>query len=560
MNFDRLVEQAISGTVGVGGSLSAFRCELALCATIVAMLSAKVALPRWKNSAFVFTLAGLGAAMVLAFPVNWIPDYPKWVPTWLLGLPPGPGQAIFSGALAADSFTTFLRVLLLLFTILFTTFIQMAGAFDQDDLTEFHTLMLGALLGMCLMISANHVLIVLLGVEMASVPCYVLAGMQRHRTRSSEAALKYAVFGAGTAGVMLFGLSLLSGVLGSADLPTMGVRLAELIQSHQLGADSAVILSLGGLMLMVGVAFKLSAVPFHFWAPDVFEGATAEVAAFLSVASKVAALGLLVRLAVDFSFPIDHSFGALSAMVPLPLYLDAAAPVRQYIYLLVSALAAVTCTFGNLAAYGQTNMKRLLAYSTIAHAGYMMMPVAAAVALVGAPPDASSRLNPSQEAVAALIVYIAIYLFMNLAAFAMVAFLRNATGSEEIADYAGLVRRSPALTVCMALVMFSLVGLPPLAGFQGKLLIFLALVRAKMWPLLAVGALNTVLSLFYYLRVVRVMTLSPEPLYRDAPEIPLLSLAGSYCAMLTLPVVVLFFLVGGLSMWANLAALAFFPP
>jgi NADH-quinone oxidoreductase subunit N len=558
------VEQAVGALSGAGGSLGAFRCELTLCATIVVMLLSKVFFPRWRNSAFVCTLAGLGVAMVLAFPLNWI-DYPwSWLPSSLVGVAPSagpePAGTIFSGALAADSFTTFVRVLLLLFTILFTTFLQMAGAFDQDDLTEFHTLMLGALLGMCLMIAANHVLIVLLGVEMASVPCYVLAGIQRHRSRSSEGALKYAVFGAGTAGVMLFGLSLLAGTLGSADLPTMSVRLAGLIGTPQLGNNGALVLALGGLMLMVGVAFKLSAVPFHFWAPDVFEGATAEVAAFLSVASKLAALGLLVRLAANFAFPLDHSFGVLSAMISPHQYVEAAAPIRQYIVLLLSVLAAVTCTFGNLAAYGQTNMKRLLAYSTIAHAGYMMMPVAAAVALVGAPPESSgSHLNPAQEAIAALVVYMAIYLFMNLAAFAIVAFLRNATGSEEIADYAGLVRRSPGLTVCMALVMFSLVGLPPLAGFQAKLLIFLALVRAGMWPLLLVGILNTVLSLFYYLRVVRVMALSPEPLYRDAPEIPLSSLAGSYCAMLTLPVVVLFFLVGGLSMWANLAAFAFFP-
>ncbi len=138
--------------------------------------------------------------------------------------------------------------------------------------------------------------------------------------------------------------------------------------------------------------------------------------------------------------------------------------MRQYICTLISLLAAVTCTFGNLAAYGQTNMKRLLAYSTIAHAGYMMMPVAAAVALVGVRPADEARM-----AIAALVVYISIYLFMNLAAFAIVAFLRNALGSEEIADYAGLVRRSPGLTVCMAIVMFSLVGLPPLAGFQAKL-------------------------------------------------------------------------------------------
>ena len=169
-------------------------------------------------------------------------------------------------------------------------------------MTEFFVLMLGALVGMCLMISANHILIVMLGVEMASVPCYVLAGMKRNQPKASEAALKYAVFGAGTAGVMLYGMSLLVGVLGSAHVPTMTARLAELFQQpNGITAGQTTVLVLGGLMLSVGLAFKLSAVPFHFWAPDVFEGTTAEVAAFLSVASKAAALGLLVRLATGFA-------------------------------------------------------------------------------------------------------------------------------------------------------------------------------------------------------------------------------------------------------------------
>jgi NADH-quinone oxidoreductase subunit N len=215
-------------------------------------------------------------------------------------------------------------------------------------------------------------------------------------------------------------------------------------------------------------------------------------------------------------------------------------------------LAAVTCTFGNLAAYGQTNMKRLLAYSTIAHAGYMMMPVAAAMALVGTNQDAA------HGAIASLVVYIGIYLFMNLAAFAMVAFLRNTIGSEEIADYSGMIHTSPGLTVCMAIVMFSLVGLPPLAGFQGKLVIFYALIQAKLWPLLFVGVFNTVLSLFYYLRVVKVMALSPQPLHRAPPVIPLSSMVGIYCFALTMPVVALFFVPGGLLNWAYAAASALF--
>jgi NADH-quinone oxidoreductase subunit N len=161
-------------------------------------------------------------------------------------------------------------------------------------------------------------------------------------------------------------------------------------------------------------------------------------------------------------------------------------------------------------------------------------------------------------AIASLVVYISIYLFMNLAAFAIVAFLRNATHSEEIADYAGLMQTSPGLTVCMAIVMFSLVGLPPLAGFPAKLTIFLSLVKAHLWVLLFVGALNTVLSLFYYLRVVRVMVFSPPPLYGQPPTIPLSSAAGMYCAFVTVPVVALFFLLGVLLNWADAAASTLF--
>jgi NADH-quinone oxidoreductase subunit N len=292
------------------------------------------------------------------------------------------------------------------------------------------------------------------------------------------------------------------------------------------------VLVLGGLMLMAGVGFKLSAVPFHFWAPDVFEGAPAEVAAFLSVASKAAALGLLTRLAMLFS-AVSH-------------------PASVYVAGLVGLLAAVTCTFGNLAAYGQTNMKRLLAYSTIAHAGYMMMPVAAAVALAGRHDAAGAR-----TAVASLLIYLGIYLFMNLGAFAFVAFLRNAIHSETIDDYAGLMRRSPGLAICAAIILFSLVGLPPLAGFIAKFTVFAALLDARLLTLLAIGGLNTVLSLFYYLRVVRVVVLRPEPEGRPAPSIPLASVPGTYTAVLTAFLIGLFLYWGGLSAWANVAASSF---
>jgi NADH-quinone oxidoreductase subunit N len=423
----------------------------------------------------------------------------------------------------------------MLFLVLFATFTRVSGVPNDDDATEFYVMILGATIGLCIMVSANHALMVVLGIEMASVPCYVLAGILRHRRASSEAALKYAVFGAAAAGVMLYGFSLLTGVLGSAHLPTMAERLAVWLgqandAQHQ---TTAVVLVLGGLMTMVGLAFKLSAVPFHFWAPDVFEGAPAEVGTFLSIASKAAAVALLTRLALIFSgclLPADSA--AVAAL----------APVRFYLASLIALLAAVTCTFGNLAAYGQTNIKRLLAYSTIAHAGYLMMPVAAAVVLAG---DVAHREKAS-DAVAALIVYLGVYLFMNFGAFAVVAFVRNARKSELIADYAGMVRRSPAVAVAMAVILFSLVGLPPLAGFSAKFAAFAELLDAKMYLLLIIGGLNTVVSLFYYLRVVKVMMLEPEPDEHPAPDIPLFSTPGVYAVVLAGMMFLIFVIWGGL--------------
>jgi NADH-quinone oxidoreductase subunit N len=528
MNFIELVQNLFDERVNPGqtlwASLGAFMPETILCITIVAILLMRIVLPSWKTCSYYLMLLGTVTALYFAVPWNWFPATVS------------PAKPLFAGMLVYDSFSIYMRSLLLIFALLFTTFTQISRVPDQEDAAEFYVLILGALVGMSLMISANHLVMILIGVEMASVPSYVLAGFLRNRRKSSEAALKYAVYGAGAAGIMLFGMSLLAGVLGSAHLPTMAQRLAEVLESGA-GVDRSLVLVLGGLMLMVGLAFKLSAVPFHFWVPDVFEGASAEVAAFLSVASKAAALALLVRLSMAFSFLAD------------PVLLKNLAPVRQYIGLMIAVLAAVTCTFGNLAAYGQTNLKRMLAYSTIAHAGYMMMPIAAAVVMIEKNPEGA------REAVSSMIVYISIYVFMNLAAFAGVAFLRNATGSEDIGDFSGLVRRSPGFTICMAIVMFSLLGLPPLSGFVAKVAIFLkALIQAKMYALLAIGVLNTVLSLFYYLRVVKVMILEPERPDRPLPAISLLSLPGFYFATLTVPVVALFFLWGGLLNWAYAAA------
>jgi NADH-quinone oxidoreductase subunit N len=533
VNFSDLIQSVIRDTVGP--SFSAFRPEVAISITILVILLQRTFLPAWKSGALYLMLAGLAAALWFVLP---------WSGS-------GVGvthTATFTGMLVADSFSIGLRFLIYLFTLLFVLFTQVSGLPKREDAAEFYVMICGALLGMSLMVSANHLIVALVGMEMASLPCYVLAGWQRNRRESSEAALKYAVFGAGAAGIMLFGMSLLAGALGSAHLPTMAARLIELVGQFKTDQASVVALGglmmLGGLMVLVGVGFKLAAFPFHFWAPDVFEGSSAEVAAFISVASKIAALGLLVRLALAFS------------VVPDATVLESLAPSRQYLTLMIATLAAVTCTFGNLAAYGQTNMKRLLAYSTIAHAGYMMMPIAAAVAVAGEP-----GLAGTKEAISSLVVYAGIYLFMNLAAFAGVAFLRNVLGSEDLQEYSGLIRRSPGFTVCMALVMFSLLGVPPLAGFTAKFAVFKALYetgKAPIYALLMIGVLNTVLSLFYYLRVVKVMVIDPEPADRTAPEIPLFSVSGAYFFMLASFMVILFLFSGGVAKLAEQAVQSLF--
>jgi len=537
MDLGGILTTSLTDALGV--SLPHFRVELALAATIVLVLLCRM-LPvlRWLDSGMV-ALGGIAFALWYA-----------WID--LRSLPGGPwGEAaagpasleLFGGLLVFDSLTAFIRFLLCGFLVLYVLFTKVSGIPDREDGADFYTLVLGSSLGMCLMASANHLLMLFMAVEMASVPSYALAGLLKGRKASSEAALKYAVYGAGAAGIMLYGISLLAGVLGTCHLPSMAAELGRIVGE---GADtgSIMVLALGGLMLAAGLAFKLSAVPFHFWCPDVFEGAAAEVGAFLSVASKAAAVALAVRVAFALGW-LGDAAGVTAAGL---------ADVRHFSASVIGLMAAVTCTLGNLAAYGQTNMKRLLAYSTIAHAGYLLMGVAAAVALLGVDPDGCRR------AVTAIAFYLATYLFMNLAAFAIVAVLRNRLRSEEIASYAGLVRTSPGIVVATAAVLVSLIGLPPLAGFVSKFLVFSSLVdaitkgveRPLMLALLLVGGLNTVVSLFYYLRVLKVMTFDPPADGRVAAAAPVW-LPGAYVTALVLPVVILGVFWAGLYAVARLA-------
>lgn len=553
-----IVDNLVSDTLAV--SLPLYWPELILCATIVLLLVVKLFDRLSWFDPYYLALGGSLLALACSAPVDGFAALGSSEPVEL-----------FTGMLVYDGVTVFLRLVLLLFAVLLIVLSRLTHLAARLQGQDFYVLLLGATLGMCVMASANHLMTVFLGVEMASVPSYVLAGYVRSNRRAGEAALKYAVYGAGASGIMLYGISLLAGLLGTAHLPTLGLRLATLdlpgLIAHRQDLGVLAALVLAGLMVGVGLAFKLSAVPFHFWCPDVFEGATAEVAGFLSVASKAAALALLVRVTLALCSPVAEAGidrVALEPAITSPVSLAVSpvaegqfaplAPARTYLALLIGAIAAVTCTFGNLAAFAQTNLKRLLAYSTIAHAGYMMMPVAALATLSGRD-DAST-----EAAVAALLVYIAVYLFMNLAAFAIAAFLERATGSQRIDDYAGLIGTSPAIAISMVVALASLVGLPPLAGFLGKFAAFAVLAEAATpltMSLLFVAAINTVLSLVYYWRVVRTMCLRPAPVTRGPLALDVWP--ATYAALVTLPLLLLFVFPAGLTNLAQAAAATLLP-
>ena len=512
-------------TTDLMSSLPRFLPELLVCAAIVLLLFLRLfrgfQRARLGLVALVLTLAALVVALfqwgVLSLLHGFLPEPMYrgceaaylWVAS-LMGIQRADaldlGAAnstmatwMFNGLLIYDYLTIFLRCFLLGFAALMIWLTLTTGIPDREDSADFYVLLLGATLGMMLMASANHLLMVFIAVEMASVPSYALAGFLKGRRKSSEAALKYVVYGGGAAGVMLYGISLLAGRFGTGYLPDVAAAYVRCLP----GFDPVLIL--GTLFLLIGVGFKLAAVPFHFWCPDVFEGASAEVAGFLSVASKAAAVALLARLVLVFTGvdPQSSEFGSQDWM-----------QVVRYLIPALAVFAAVTATFGNLAAYLQNNLKRLLAYSTIAHAGYMMMGICALTT-----PQPKDVTGQEVVGVQAVLFYLVAYLFMNLGAFAVVAFLRRTTGSEDLDRMRGLVRRSPWMVVTLSFFLLSLLGMPPLIGFMAKFQIFSALWSAGLYywngndramgvtliVLLAVGGLNTVFSAVYYLKVMRVM-------------------------------------------------------
>ena len=475
---------------GLSVDVRAFLPELISCFAIVLLLLIRL-LPRYDREhlgwiALFWSIASCAASCMLWIRSDWLD--PRVDP----GALSANVMDLFGGMLVYDNFGIFIKIFLYTFTTLTILLTLLTRIPDREDSADFYCLLFGATIGMSIMASANHLLMVFIGIEMASLPSYALAGFLKGRRQSSEAALKYVVYGGGASGVMLYGISLVAGnpAISSGFLPTVVRQIGE----QNLLADPVILL--GVVFILIGIGFKLAAVPFHFWCPDVFEGASAEVGAFLSVASKGAALALLARIVLGL--------GGLAGDVD---NYAAWSKATEYLVPILAVFAVVTTTFGNFAAYGQTNLKRLLAYSTIAHAGFMMMGLA----------------TMTRDGAGAVLFYLVTYLFMNLGAFGVVAMMRNITGQEDLAYYRGFVYRAPVLVIMLAVFLLSLIGLPPLAGFAAKFQIFAVLFDAAqlysrldppkthlMWIMYGVvvaGGLNTVISLFYYIKVLKVMIL-----------------------------------------------------
>ena len=400
---------------------------------------------------------------------------------WLTPVPPPTG--VFFGLIVCDAFSLAFRWIALGAMALTLLLADSSRELPADARGEWFGLVLFTGVGLMVMAEANHLLMAYLGMELVSLSSYLLVGAPRE-ARSAEAALKYLLFGALSSGIMLFGMSLLFGLTGALEFPAIRQAVAG------LGGPMQGALLVSVALMLAGLAFKVSMAPFHMWTPDAYEGAPVAVAALLSVGPKASALALLARL------------------------LETLRPAWPTVEPLLLILAIATMTWGNLAALTQNNAKRLLAYSTIAQAGYLLIGIVAGGPL-------------GREA---LLVYLVAYLFMNFGAFACVTAVVDATGSESLDAFRGLSRRSPGLALAAVLFFLSLAGLPPLLGFVGKLYLFRSALESGLTVLAIAAAVNSAIALYYYVNLIRIMYVTPPADAAPLRPMPALGLALGVCA------------------------------
>ena len=371
----------------------------------------------------------------------------------------GGRQEAFAGAIVVDSFARLMKLLVLFGSAVTIGLSMDFMKRDGSRRFEYPVLVLLATTGMMMMISANNLIALYMGLELQSLALYVVAAINRDSARASEAGLKYFVLGALSSGMLLYGASLIYGFTGSTSFP----EIATALQAS--GATLGVVFGL--VFIIAGLAFMVSAVPFHMWTPDVYEGAPTPVTAFFAAAPKVAAMALFTRVMVS---PFAH-----------------VVPQWQQILVFV---AIASMALGAFAAIGQSNIKRLLAYSSIGHMGFALVGLAAG----------------TQEGVQGVVIYMLIYMIMTLGTFAcVIAMRRHGHQVEEISDLAGLGRNNPALGFVLAMLMFSLAGIPPLAGFFAKYFVFLAAVKSGLYVMAVLGVVASVVGAYYYLRIVKIM-------------------------------------------------------
>jgi len=387
------------------------------------------------------------------------------------------------GLLSIDAFGSYFRIIILITSILIIFFAKASGEIQAitERSGEFYTLLFGMILGMMFMVSASDLIMIYISVELLSLSSYVLAGFTKLRDRNSEASLKYLIYGAASSGLMLFGMSIVYGLTGSTNLFVIN----EVLQSASI---NSLAYSFSIILIFAGIGFKISAAPFHFWTPDVYEGAPISITAFLSVASKAAGFALLIRF-IKTTFLVGDNTGHWVLVQGFDW---------QTFIIIISVL---TMTLGNFAALWQDNLKRMLAYSSIAHAGFMLLGIAVL----------------SDQGLLAVMIYFLVYLLMNLGAFYIVMLIANKIGSEDINDYNRLGYASPFLGVSLTIFMISLTGLPPTAGFISKLYIFIALIDVQMIFVAVIAVLNSVVSLYYYIRVLKHMFINDSE--KEVPEL-----------------------------------------
>jgi NADH-quinone oxidoreductase subunit N len=466
----------------------AFAPEILLVTTLVVLLLVDLIFEeraRWATS----TIAGIGLLASV-------------VPVLTLAVD-GADRNLFGGAYVVDDFALVLKALFLVagyVTVLISTDYIADGDYYEG---EYYFMLLSSLLGMTIMASSRDLISIFVALELLSIPAYLLAGWRKRDLRGNEASLKYYLLGVFASAVMLYGMSLVFGVTGSTVLGEIGDSLSQ-------GVRSAPLVTVGIVFIVVGFAFKVSAVPFHTWAPDTYEGAPTPITAFLSVASKAAGFVALVQL-VFIGF-----LGRDDVWAPL-----------------FWVLAAVTMTVGNLIALRQTNVVRLLAYSSVAQAGFMLAPFAVAG-------DIPADRGGIDTATGAVVTYLLIYAAMNLGAFAVVMAVARRTRSAEMSSYAGLFTYAPGLAVLMAIFLFALAGIPPLAGWYAKFVVFKTMLdagTAAAVTLAVIAAVNSVIALFYYASVARQMLMEEPAVSGDTTPVRIpasLSAALGLCAVATL--------------------------